>query len=446
MGQNKGLITKIKENYCIVVTKEGEFKKVPLPRQPVRVGQEITFHEGGFLHKWAKYSLLVASLLMVALGINLFNQPAVAPAAYVSLDINPSIELAVDKEQKVISTKAFNEDGKQLLTNLRLEQLDLYQAMEKILEEAIAENYVKNTGKNIILSAVYPTEPDLKVVDETKIQNVINSALDQGRFPGEVVVYHVDDKIRREAAQLQITMGKAVIYEYAKNSGNQVTVDDLKASSIVNLVSQGKLKDPADYTSDKLKFQIKTLISKVKRDSDEKDDNDIADETGDEENDAKRQSNQKQNDKKSNDDDDKNEDEEKDKLSNHPGKPKQPVKKDDAKNDDEDKDSEEKDKDNEDKDKNKKDRVTVQKPGTKTGPEDKKDDRQNETKDNDDKDKDDLRTGEKNKDNDNDNNRDEDENRPPSDHRDENPQNDDKAKDQDDREELEKTKDNGKKN
>ncbi|MDA8235274.1 MAG: anti-sigma factor domain-containing protein [Clostridia bacterium] len=283
MGLNKGLVTKVKEKYCIVVTKEGEFKRVPLPSQPVRVGQEITFREGGILNNWTKYSLLVASFLLVMVGVNFLYQPEIAPAAYVSLDINPSIELAVDKEQKVIDVKTFNQDGQQLVDSAKVINLDLYEAIEKLIASAIANKYMQPTGKNIILTAVFPAGSEKLKVDEDKIQKVITNNLNQGRLPGEIVIYQVDDNIRKKADALKLTMGKTVILEYAKNSGSQVTAAEIKAASITSLVTEGKIKDPVEYSKAKVKIPVKASILKVDRDKDDDDedtDDDIHEDKG----------------------------------------------------------------------------------------------------------------------------------------------------------------------
>ncbi|MHB8172318.1 MAG: anti-sigma-I factor RsgI family protein [Thermincolia bacterium] len=274
MGLNKGLVTKIKENYCIVVTKDGEFKRVPLPRQPVRVGKEITFREGGILNNLTKYSLLVASFLLVALGVNLFYQPGVTPAAYVSLDINPSLELAVDEQQKVIDIIAFNQEGQQLANLAEVKNTDLYQAVEKIMVVAITNKYVQPTKENIILTAVFPTDGKKLTIDEDRIQKVISTNLSQSRLPGEVVVYRVDDNIRKKATELKLTMGKTVILEYAKNSGNQITATEIKSTSITNLVNKGKIKTPLEYSKEKVGIPVKSSILKVNRDKDDDVDSD----------------------------------------------------------------------------------------------------------------------------------------------------------------------------
>lgn len=68
--------------------------------------------------------------------------------AYVSLDINPSIELIVDKDNKVVSVRGENEDGQVLLygeTGIEGEKIDA--AVDKITDLAVKYGYLDEDNK-----------------------------------------------------------------------------------------------------------------------------------------------------------------------------------------------------------------------------------------------------------------------------------------------------------
>ena len=68
--------------------------------------------------------------------------------AYVSLDINPAIELVVDKDNNVVSVRGENEDGQVLLYNeagIKGEKIDV--AIEKITNLAIEYGYLDEKNK-----------------------------------------------------------------------------------------------------------------------------------------------------------------------------------------------------------------------------------------------------------------------------------------------------------
>lgn len=57
------------------------------------------------------------------------------PTATISIDINPSLELGVNRFDRVISVGGYNEDGKELENTLDLKFLDYEEAVEQILED-----------------------------------------------------------------------------------------------------------------------------------------------------------------------------------------------------------------------------------------------------------------------------------------------------------------------
>ena len=67
-----------------------------------------------------RWTTLVAACLALMLlgGGGLFYQQANAVASVVSLDVNPSIELRVNRDEKVLSCTPLNEDAKEILEDM----------------------------------------------------------------------------------------------------------------------------------------------------------------------------------------------------------------------------------------------------------------------------------------------------------------------------------------
>lgn len=67
--------------------------------------------------------------------------------SFVSLDINPSIELTLDKNDKVISVRGTNEDGQVLLVDVNLKGLNVEAAVERITDLAVELGYLDENNK-----------------------------------------------------------------------------------------------------------------------------------------------------------------------------------------------------------------------------------------------------------------------------------------------------------
>lgn len=58
------------------------------------------------------------------------------PTARVSIDINPSIELGINRFDKVVEVSALNEDGKELIEELDIKFADYDSALKKIIDDS----------------------------------------------------------------------------------------------------------------------------------------------------------------------------------------------------------------------------------------------------------------------------------------------------------------------
>lgn len=76
------------------------------------------------------YAAACACLLFLLLGGRWLY---FTPTAEISMDINPSIELSVNRFDRVIAVTAFNEDGQELSRELDVKHMDYAQAVEQVL-------------------------------------------------------------------------------------------------------------------------------------------------------------------------------------------------------------------------------------------------------------------------------------------------------------------------
>ena len=68
------------------------------------------------------------------------------PTAEISMDINPSIELAVNRFDRVISVDGWNEDGKELAGSLDVWNLEYTEAVNRVLENEEVAALLSNDG------------------------------------------------------------------------------------------------------------------------------------------------------------------------------------------------------------------------------------------------------------------------------------------------------------
>ncbi|WP_002146513.1 anti-sigma factor domain-containing protein, partial [Bacillus cereus] len=156
---NKGIVVDIKKHSVVVLTPNGEFLSFKRKAYSYMIGEEISFKEQeqraprfsipSFLKP---ASLLVTCFLCVLLFF--YNQPEEKVFAYVSVDINPSLEVSVTKDLHVIDLRACNDDGRRILKEMkRWENKHLQDVIRTIIKHSQEDKYLTN-DKQVMLTAV----------------------------------------------------------------------------------------------------------------------------------------------------------------------------------------------------------------------------------------------------------------------------------------------------
>ncbi|MDM5194449.1 anti-sigma factor domain-containing protein [Bacillus hominis] len=156
---NKGIVMDIKKHNVVVLTPNGEFITCKRKGNSYMVGEEISFNEEEqrsprfamppFLKP---ASILVACFLCVFLFF--YNQPEEKVFAYVSVDINPSLEASVTKDLRVIDLRACNDDGRRILKEIKQwENKHVHDVIRTIIKQSQEDEYLTN-DKQVMLTAV----------------------------------------------------------------------------------------------------------------------------------------------------------------------------------------------------------------------------------------------------------------------------------------------------
>ncbi len=242
----RGLVAKISGGYCIILTSKGTYEKIPMPAQGARVGAEVSYP--AVIPSHVRPMMLVASLLILFVCLSLIGQvsPPVA-MAYISLDINPSLELSVDKNLRVIDAKPFNDDAANLLKQENLRGKSLYDALAAVVNRAIAQNYIKAGQDNLIVSTVTPSGTGTASIDQRSIQQFLDKTISTGKLTAEVKTYSATPEFRAEAEDKGLSPGKYLVYEQLIGTGNQVSIADVQKNTIRKLVNTYKINLLPNY-------------------------------------------------------------------------------------------------------------------------------------------------------------------------------------------------------
>ncbi|MCP1490901.1 hypothetical protein J2Y73_000932 [Peribacillus frigoritolerans] len=157
----KGVILSVNKRFVTLLTPEGEFLKTKRQEREYEVGEEITFSPAkqnftlafSNIHSSFKKTavLTIASTFLILFSIlpSYFTGPV---SAYMTIDVNPSIELELDDDLEVLKLTGLNEDGKLVIGQLKdWKGKDIKAVTNRIVETTKQLGYLKG-NKQIVVS------------------------------------------------------------------------------------------------------------------------------------------------------------------------------------------------------------------------------------------------------------------------------------------------------
>lgn len=180
---------------------------------------------------------VMAAVCLVFLSVFYLAQPKVD--SIVSIDVNPSIELTIDQNDRVIKSRASNDDAAVILKNMNLRDKDLQEATGSIVNELLEHGYLsKNSKDNAILISVAsrsggqsPTQLQEKMADG--IENVLKE-----NNASATVLRQMDtlsDDLQKFASANKVSLGKADLVRKLTEQDSSLDAEALCKMSLKDL-------------------------------------------------------------------------------------------------------------------------------------------------------------------------------------------------------------------
>ena len=201
--------------------------------------------------KWAPMAVAAClALLLVGGGAGYYYQSVNGVASIVSLDVNPSIELKVNKNEKVLSATPMNDDAKEILDGMNLKGTQADVAMNAIIGSLLQHGYVDELANSILITVEDDDQARGEKLQQALTQQAdaaLASAQVNGAILSQVMVH--SDELSQKAQEYGISAGKAALIQaVVEGSNNTKTFEDLVGLSIneLNLLYTAQLSLPAN--------------------------------------------------------------------------------------------------------------------------------------------------------------------------------------------------------
>lgn len=190
-------------------------------------------------NNWTKRLAAVAAALALVIGLGAgagLYRTNRAVAATVSLDVNPSVELTVNRKDRILSVNANNEDGKTILGDMDLTGSSLDVAVNALVGSMVRNGYLNELANSVLVS-VDSKDAAVGTALQEKLAREISVILEGDSFSGAVISQTVEktEDLSNQAKEHHISVGKANLIRQIISQDSRYTFEELADRSINEL-------------------------------------------------------------------------------------------------------------------------------------------------------------------------------------------------------------------
>lgn len=154
MKRKTGVVVKIAKNYICVRTVKGEFYNLKLQGYTPKIGD---IYSGPIVSSQSKSIKLILVIVFLAivfvLGKNIYTY--FTPSSSVIINLSPTIQIKLNKWDKIIDIKSQNSSGRKILESINLKNKSINNGLQMIFDKAKEINIINkkyiDRGKSITI-------------------------------------------------------------------------------------------------------------------------------------------------------------------------------------------------------------------------------------------------------------------------------------------------------
>lgn len=242
----RGLVFSMDKKSAVVATPENAVYKISRTRT-MYIGKEVIFSDKDIIDQsyYIKRYLAAAACFCLIMGIAVafllnYNKSfsIFREYAYISLDINPSVEFTIDKTQKVLKVDPLNNDADELLKEEKLKGMKIKEAINRLYKIYRDNDIIDKDNVYVLISGTLNSdyEDDKKEDIENILDELTESIQIQSDFEANIVALEISPEIRDKALEHGVSPSKYAIFSVIKKNGGEISIEKIKSSSTHELV------------------------------------------------------------------------------------------------------------------------------------------------------------------------------------------------------------------
>lgn len=158
MVPDKGTVIEVGRGRAVIMTDRCEFVEIKTSGS-LLPGDEIEYSPADLVRprrfSWTVLALAASLIICCLAGFYAFQQMLAGKVyAYVALEINPGLEMAIDKEYRIIELNGTNGDGHKLVQVISLPNMELGDSLKAVVNYSQASGFLSKENTNYIAVAL----------------------------------------------------------------------------------------------------------------------------------------------------------------------------------------------------------------------------------------------------------------------------------------------------
>ena len=180
--------------------------------------------------------IICLATLFISLSIGGYVY-AKTPVAYMSLDINPSVELGINPFGQVVKVEGYNNDGKKILYGVNVTGSNVTEAVSALVISAANNGFIAKDGSTVISLTSETDNASTATKLESEAKTGASGALKENGKNAIIYESNVALALREKAKTLGITAGKLNLINKLKAVDPTATVDEYKDAKVTEIMT-----------------------------------------------------------------------------------------------------------------------------------------------------------------------------------------------------------------
>lgn len=154
----------------------------------------------------------------------------------IGIDVNPSVELSINRKDKVLNARALNADAREVMADMDLKGVDLNVAVNAVIGSMVTHGYLDDLDNAILVTV---SNDSIRKATElrTSVVGDIEKTLEENQV--QAVVYDQQvverDEMKALADTYGISYGKAYFLKELIDQNTDLTMDDMEELSSLSM-------------------------------------------------------------------------------------------------------------------------------------------------------------------------------------------------------------------